>query len=338
MKLAISRIRLPRIALRGKRWVALGAVAVACSALVGWHVGGRARAATGEPHATLAKIVHGGAEAGTGVVAVGHDGRRVELTEGSRISWGMRLETSGTTRARVEMDDGTTVAIDRATTLVLDGANTIHLPAGAIVADVASGSLLVATGLGEVRTTDARFAMTADDARTSIEVARGDVDVKGPRDTATVRAGEEGDVARDSGRVEVTATTDLGQRIAFGDRLDVPGDDDGTPAGLGELRARKPGSKDEIDGAVRLARHDVHSHAARMKGEPLGRNGLARAKHRRELRFHRGIGARHDLADAKGPRGAGARLTVPRHSVNSPFGHGLILHETNRCFSCLVRQ
>ena len=29
------------------------------------------------------------------------------------------------------------------------------------------------------------------------------------------------------------------------------------PPGLGELRARKPGSKDEIDGAVRLARHDV---------------------------------------------------------------------------------
>jgi hypothetical protein len=221
-------------------------------------VGGQVRGGAAEAHATLAKIVHGGSDTGTGVLAVGKDGRRAELPEGSRIPWGTRLETSPGTRARLELDDGTAVALDRTTSLVLEGAQALRLPGGAIVADIAGGgSLVVSTVLGEVRATDARFAMTADEARTSVEVARGDVDVKGSRDTATVHAGEEGDVARDTGRVEVTATTDLAQRVAFGGGFDAHVDDDAQPAGLGELRARKPGSKDEIDGAVRLARHDV---------------------------------------------------------------------------------
>ncbi len=256
MKLAISKALSSPPRARRAWWLAGGA-AVACSTLVGWHVGGRARGEVGGAHATLAKIVHGGADGGTGVVAVGRDGRRAELTEGSRIAWGTRVETSPGTRARLELDDGTAVALDRATAVVLEAAQSLRLPGGAIVADVAgSGSLLVSTGLGEVHAADARFAMTADESRASVEVARGDVELKGPRDTATVHAGEEGDLARGSG-VEVTATTDLAQRMAFGEGFDAHGDDDAPPAGLGELRARKPGSKDEIEGAVRLARHDV---------------------------------------------------------------------------------
>jgi hypothetical protein len=257
MKLAISKAPPSPPRIRRRWWLAAGGVAVACSALAGWHVGGRVRGGAGEAHATLAKIVHGGADTGTGVIAVGKDGRRAELAEGARIAWGTRLETSAGTRARLVLDDGTAVALDRATALVVEGAQTFSLPSGAIVADIAGSSLVVSTGLGEVRAADARFAMTADDARTSVEVARGDVDVKGARDTATVHAGEEGDLARDTGRVEVTATTDLAQRVAFGEGFDARGDDDAAPAGLGELRARKPGSKDEIEGAVRLARHDV---------------------------------------------------------------------------------
>ena len=256
MKLAISKASPSPSRVRHTWWLAGGA-AVACSALVGWHVGGRVEGGAGAAHATLAKIVHGGADTGTGVVAVGKDGHRAELSEGARVAWGTRLETSPGTRARLELDDGTAVALDRATALVLEGAHTLRLPGGAIVADIAGSSLLVSTGLGEVRATDARFAMTADEARTSVEVARGDVDLKGQRDAATVHAGEEGDLGRDAGRVEVSATTDLAQRVAFGEGFDARGDDDAPPAGLGELRARKPGSKDEIEGAVRLARHDV---------------------------------------------------------------------------------
>ena len=61
--------------------------------------------------------------------------------------------------------------------------------------------------------------------------------------------------------MRVTAATDIGQRMAFGDDASTDRDDGPAP-GLGELHARKPGSKDEIDGAVRLTRHDVKARIA----------------------------------------------------------------------------
>jgi hypothetical protein len=243
--------------MRLRGWVAAGAVAAAASALAGWQVAGRARSPAAG-HATIARIVRGGVESGAGLVAVGPDGRRQDVAEGATVPWGTRLETSASTRARVELEDGTAIALDRATALVLERAHALALPSGAIVTDVAAATpLVVTTRLGDVSASDARFSLAADDARTTVGVARGDVDLHGARNTATVHAGEEGDVAREGGRVEVTATTDLAQRLAFGEGFDARADDDAPPAGLGELRARKPGSKDEIEGAVRLARHDV---------------------------------------------------------------------------------
>jgi hypothetical protein len=228
------------------------------SVLVGWHAGGRVRgAAWGAGHGKVTRIIHSGGD-GTGVVAVGPGGRRVDLAEGADVAGGTRLETDPRTRARLELDDGTAIAIDRASAVVLDRARSLSLPAGAIVADVVPGALLVVTTpVGEVRAADARFALSADDARAILDVARGDAELHGPRDAATVHGGEEGEVSRDGARVEVTASNDLAQRVAFGEGFDARSDEEATPAGLGELRARKPGSKDEIDGAVRLVRHDV---------------------------------------------------------------------------------
>ena len=241
-------------------WLPGAAAAASVAALIGWQAAGRAHASVDvRQRAVLAKIVHAGGEPGTGVVAVSRDGKRQDVGEGWRVPWGTRLETGAGTRARLELQDGTTVAVDRTTSIVLDGAHALALPTGAIVAEVATGApLVVATPLGEVRGSDARFALTADDARTSLGVARGDVDVTGSRDRATLHAGEEGDLARDGARVEITPTTDLAQRMAFGEGFAANGgDDDVASAGLGTLRARKPGDKDEIDGAVRLAKHAV---------------------------------------------------------------------------------
>src|SRR5579859_2958535 len=118
MKLGVSLrpLRAPRLGMRG--WLAVGGVAVACGALAGWHAAGRGHgAAAGQ--VLVAKVVHGGAEAGTGVVAVAPGGRRWDVAEGARVAWGTRLETSPATRVRVELDDGTAIAMDRATVLEL---------------------------------------------------------------------------------------------------------------------------------------------------------------------------------------------------------------------------
>jgi hypothetical protein len=260
MKLGVTHKPPTSSHIRLRWWLPAAGVAASVAALVGWQAGGRAHAgADPSDRPVLAKVVHAGSEGGTGVVAVSRDGKRQDVAEGWRIPWGTRLETGAGTRARVELQDGTAVAVDRATALVVDGAHALGLPAGAIVAEVTAGApLVVTTPLGEVRGADARFALTADDTRTSLGVARGDVDVTGKRDRATVRAGEEADLSRDGSRVEITPTTDLAQRMAFGESFVASGGDEDVPsAGLGTLRARKPGSKDEIDGAVRLSKHTV---------------------------------------------------------------------------------
>jgi hypothetical protein len=250
--------------LRRPRWlVAVAGVAMSASALCGWHAGAHARnhGADG-PSARLTRVVHSEGT-GTGVSVVTADGRRTDLAEGAEVPCGTTVETDPRARARLELADGTVVALDRATRIAYDDPREVSLQSGAIIADVVPGGTFgVRSALFDLRSSDGRFALTADDRRASVGVARGDAVVKGPRDSATVHAGEEAEVASGTARLEITATGDLGQRIAFGEGFDVSRDDDGPPSGLGELRARKPGSKDEIDGAVRLARHDVKARIA----------------------------------------------------------------------------
>jgi hypothetical protein len=249
-----------------RRWLlsAVGAVIVA-SALCGWRAGQKARVeASGGARATLAKIVHSGGEGETGVIVTLPDGQRPAVAEGALLQSGTRVETDARTRARIDLDDGTTVAVDRATVLVVDHLRPHALHSGAVVVDAArrhearepvpADTLVFWTPLGDVRTDDARFSLTALDGHLSVAVARGDVEVHRSRDVTTVHAGEEADVERGSPRIEVTTANDLAQRMSD-DSIDASGDVAAT--GIGELRARKPGSKDEVDGAVRLARHGV---------------------------------------------------------------------------------
>jgi Mg-chelatase subunit ChlD len=95
-----------------------------------------------------------------------------------------------------------------------------------------------------------------------VEVGRGDAEVVGPRETTTIHAGEEAALERGSSRPEIAAANDMAQRVSFGEGFEKASDEKPL-AGLGSLRARKPGTKDEIDGAVRLTKHDV---VARIAG------------------------------------------------------------------------
>jgi hypothetical protein len=250
MKLAISR------------WAVAGAAMVALGSWVGWRAAaGHVRSAAEAAGAVaVAKIAGAG-----GVTAVSADGSRVALAEGGRVGAGARVETDARTRVRLELADGTAIALDRASTLRLDRPGRLSLAGGALVADLAPGaSLEMETPAGAVRAHDARVALTADDDRTSVEVARGDAEIRAAGDAAVVHAGEAGDVTRGAKRVTVTAANDLAQRVATG-LTDLDGDTGSpsdAPPGLGSLRARKPGAKDEIDGAVRLARHQVTARIA----------------------------------------------------------------------------
>ncbi len=249
-------------------WLILAAcVSVAASATVGLKLADRERspaaAATRAWHGRVAKIARSGADTSGGLFVVTPSGRAA-LGEGAEVKAGTRLATDGRTRARVELDDGSTMVIDRATELSFeDRPRTASLHEGAILTDVAhvDGApwARLETANGSVKVLGTKLAVTAASDRTNVEVLRGEVEVSAPNGaTEKVAAGQEGVIGRD-GKIDVAPANDLAQRAAFGEQLIATHNEDteAPASGLGELRAKRPGRTDEKDRAVRLARHAV---------------------------------------------------------------------------------
>lgn len=250
-------------------WLLLAACAsIGTSAIVGVKLADRQRspelAAQRAWHGKIAKIARSGADKNGGL-SVSTPSGKTELGEGAEVKAGMKLATDGRTRARVELDDGSFMVLDRATEITVDGAaRTVVLDEGSIIADVATianaPGARVKTPTGEVRILGTKLAVTSTNDRMNVEVLRGEVEVAGSGAGAPqkVSAGQEGVVSKD-GKIDIAPANDLAQRAAFGEQLLATHNEDSeAPAsGLGELRAKKPGSQDEKDQAVRLAKHGV---------------------------------------------------------------------------------
>ncbi len=251
-------------------WLLLAACAsISASAVVGLKIADHQRspavAATRAWHGKVAKIARSGADANageSGLTVITPSGK-LPLGEGAEIKAGMHLTTDGRTRARLWLDDGSTVVLDRATDLTVESTpRTMLLSDGAVLADVAhldnAPWAKVKTPNGDVNVIGTKFAVTAAADRTNVEVLRGEVEVKAAGDSHKVSAGQEGVVGKD-GKVDVAPANDLAQRSAFGEQLiSTHNEDTEAPAsGLGELRAKRPGRQDEKDHAVHLAKHAV---------------------------------------------------------------------------------
>lgn len=250
-------------------WLLLAACAsIGASTVVGFKLADRQRspelAAQRAWHGKIAKISRSGADKNGGL-SVTTPGGKTELGEGAEVKAGMKLATDGRTRVRIELDDGSSVVLDRATEITVDGApRTVVLDEGALLADVATvpnaPGARVKTPTGEVRILGTKLAVTSTTDRMNVEVLRGEVEVAGAGAAAPqkVAAGQEGVVSKD-GKIDIAPANDLAQRAAFGEQLlATHNEDTEAPAsGLGELRAKKPGSQDEKDQAVRLAKHSV---------------------------------------------------------------------------------
>ncbi|MCC6525898.1 MAG: FecR domain-containing protein [Polyangiaceae bacterium] len=179
--------------------------------------------------------------------------------KGDLIDRGSRLRTDGLTRAHVELDDGTKLALDRATELSLVAGQTRHasLASGTIVAEVAESEtagarFLVPTGSVEVLGT--KFALRATERWASVDVSRGTVRlVDAEKRAVSVRAGEEGRLY--AGMAPYAASSPaLGEALSWSEASQ---EELGEVRGLGELVAKKPGTDEERTGAVRLASHKV---------------------------------------------------------------------------------
>ncbi|MBX3222179.1 MAG: FecR domain-containing protein [Labilithrix sp.] len=250
-------------------WLLLAACAsIGVSAIVGVKLADHQRspgvAATRAWHGKVAKVARSGADAaGEPGLSVVTPSGKTPLAEGAEIKAGMHVATDGRTRARLWLDDGTTVVLDRATEIAVESApRTISVVDGAVLADVAhvDGApwAKVKTPNGDVKVLGTKFAVTALADRTNVEVLRGEVEVIAGDGSQKVSAGQEGVVGKD-GKIDIAPANDLAQRAAFGEQLlSTHNEDAEAPAsGLGELRAKRPGRADEKDHAVRLERHAV---------------------------------------------------------------------------------
>jgi hypothetical protein len=224
-------------------------------------------------HATLGRVLGAG-------VSVKADGASdfTAVRERAVLAVGSTIRTDARTRARLDLDDGTVLVLDRGTTVVLDPGAPRHarIVEGTLVADVAhrddAPPAVLTTPQGDVRVLGTKFALSASSEHTTVQVTRGVVRLGGERsDGVEVKTGQEGVLAL--GHVTVSPAVDLGGRVAWSE-LDP--EEATTSSGLGELRARRPGSTNERDQAVHLAEHSVRvrvvGNVARTEIEEVFRN------------------------------------------------------------------
>ena len=256
------------------RFVATGALLVAAAAGIAlMQKGGSTTDSGGEVARSapwsgkITSLARSSSEAKDGLLACDGAGACAPLAAGGAVARGATLKTDGRTRAEVRFEDGTTVAIDRDSELSLAKGDdrTATLTKGAIVADVAhvdgaNAKLRVPGGAIEVLGT--KLAVFGDRDRSRVEVSRGVVSLSDDAGhVEKIRAGEEGRVAK-GGKITVAPTTTLAEDFAWSERsLTTPKVDakesDEPLRGLGELRAKRPGTQEEKDSAVHLVKHDV---------------------------------------------------------------------------------
>ena len=196
-------------------------------------------------------------DAGLAVKAPGEDAFR-RVGDGERIAAGSVLRTDAHTRAWLALDDGSTLSLDHATELALGAARRIELRAGRVAAEVAhvEGTPAVyETPTARVDVLGTRFVLTAAADLTSVHVTRGAVRLvaAGSGDSVEVRAGEEG-TAGLAGAPEVAAVPALGADLSWAEVIE---DAELGSAGLGALRAYRPGETRDRDWNLRLAHHKV---------------------------------------------------------------------------------
>jgi hypothetical protein len=175
---------------------------------------------------------------------------------------GSELKTDERTRASLDLADGTRIVLDHQTDVAFDPSEPRHvkLAAGRIVADVAhvdNRPASIVTPSGTIDVVGTRFEVTATDSLTSVQVVRGQIVLRDNHGAhEDVRAGEEGLI--DHGALSVSPAPALSKEVAWSE-LSGPkqADPDETTAGLGALRAYKPGESRDRDWKLALAKHDI---------------------------------------------------------------------------------
>ncbi len=252
---------------RARMWVAIGATAAVAAGGIGVYAFSRGSsqeaagpAVAGGPIGTVKTIDRAAKGQGDGLsIRQGNGWRALRINEA--LEPGAELKTDERTRAAVELADGTRFVLDHRTQLIFDRREARHtkLTAGRIVADVVhvdARPAAVETPSGRIDVVGTRFAVTATDALTVVQVVRGAVVLTSSAGTKDdVRAGEEGVI--DHGVLAVNSAPGLAREVEWSELEKPQGQGTEAGAGLGALRAYKPGETRDRDWNLALASHDV---------------------------------------------------------------------------------
>ena len=251
-----------------KRLVAAAVIATCAAAGVSLYAFTRSDGASGTTvvaaDGTIGKVekIERAAKDGHAGVTVTVDGKARPLRAGDTVPAGATVTTDDRTRISLVMADGTKLVLDHQTALAFaaNEPRQMTIEAGRMVADIAplaKRPASVATPSGRIDVIGTRFAVTATPTLTTVQVVRGSIELvaKGG-ERRDVRAGEEGLI--DNGKLEVSAAPNLGREVEWSE-LEQPkqAQTDTASAGIGQLRAYKPGEKRDRDWNLALASHDV---------------------------------------------------------------------------------
>ena len=209
---------------------------------------------------TLATIARASADGTDGVqIKIGDAWR--PLKKGEIVSAGTAVKTDERTRAGLDLADGTTLVLDHGTELAFDAnaPRKMTMTAGRLSADVAhveNKPASITTKAGTIDVIGTKFVVAATETVTSVQVVRGSVALTttgGKREE--IHAGEEGLI--ENGALSVGAAPSLAAELGWSELAPKPKAADDTTAGLGALRAYKPGEKRDRDWKLALAKHDV---------------------------------------------------------------------------------
>ncbi|MSP26544.1 MAG: hypothetical protein EXR75_15630, partial [Myxococcales bacterium] len=182
----------------------------------------------------------------------------VAATDGASVPAGAVIRTDERSRVHLTMSDGTKLALDRGSEVAfeLGDARVARLLSGAVIADVAhveGRHATVQLPRGRVEVLGTKLVVRVSGESASVDVTRGAVEFFDDKGRSVhVHAGEEGR-SFPGAAPWVSSAPRLGDALAFED----PSSDSQAARGLGELKAKKPGSDEERSMAVRLTRHHV---------------------------------------------------------------------------------
>ena len=263
---------LPGASKQGKKglWIVLGVaasglVAAAALALV-WGLGafrsgeGGSVGAGGGLGATVAAVVRAADGTARSGLSAASGGALTAVSEGVRLPSGSRVVTDARTRTRLTLSDGSTLTLNQDTEIVIgQRGRTVELRRGELLAEVqpqpGSPNARYETPMGVVEVVGTKFLLTVSDDQGSVRVTRGAVRVHGQGRSVEVKTGQEGLMTRGL-PPRVVPAIDLASSLGWSE-LDERGQDELPIAGLGELRANKPGQREQTERSLSLAHHKV---------------------------------------------------------------------------------